>query len=102
MSENFQEKIKITDPSFNINNQEFAHGFLSVCTLICHLNNKKLNLAKVFICLLQDKYLRKLFMEMTSIETEFDILRKFLEYEPTLHKSKYIKNYITKCRKPLK
>lgn len=70
--------------------------------MVCQLNNKKLNLAKIFITLLQDSTLRGIFMELTSIETEFDLLKKFLEYDQTLHKSKYIKSYISSCRKPLK
>ena len=102
MSENYFQKFKASDPTFRVTNEEFNHSFFSICTLICQINNKKLNLAKIFITLLQDKNLREVFKSMTSIDTEFDLLKKFLEYDPTLHKSKYIKNYITSCRKPLK
>lgn len=102
MSENYFQKFKTADPTFRVTNEEFNHSFLSICTLICQINDKKLNLAKIFITLLKDKNLREIFKKMTSIETEFDLLKKFLEYDPTLHKSKYIKNYITSCRKPLK
>ena len=66
------------------------------------LNNKKMNLAKIFILLLQNAKLRSVFMELTSIDNEYNLLKKFLEYDPTLYKSKYIRNYITSCRKPLK
>jgi hypothetical protein len=41
-------------------------------------------------------------MEAASIDSEWLLLKKFLEYDPSLHKSKYIKNYITSCKKPLK
>jgi len=102
MSENYFEKLKCSDPSHRVISSEFNHSFLSICTLICQLSNKKLNLAKIFITLLKDPTIRSMFMSMTAIDTEFDLLRKFLEYDQTLHKSKYIKSYITSCRKPLK
>ena len=102
MAENYFDKLRKSDPSHRVVTDEFTHSFLSICTRVCQLNNKKLNLAKIFITLLQDSTLRGIFMELTSIETEFDLLKKFLEYDQTLHKSKYIKSYITSCRKPLK
>ena len=102
MSENYFDKLRKSDPSHRVVTTEFTHSFLSICTMVCQLNNKKLNLAKIFITLLQDSTLRGIFMELTSIETEFDLLKKFLEHDQTLHKSKYIKSYITSCRKPLK
>ena len=48
MSENYFQKFKSADPTFRVTNEEFNHSFLSICTLVCQINNKKLNLAKIF------------------------------------------------------
>lgn len=95
-------QLKSSDPSSRMTTNEFEHIFLSFCTCVCLLNNKKMNLAKIFIVLLQTPSLRTAFMTAASIDSEWVLLKKFLEYDPSLHKSKYIKNYITSCKKPLK
>lgn len=95
-------QIKSSDPSQRIDVEEFEHIFLSYCTCVCLLHNKKMNLAKIFIVLLQTPSLRTSFMKSASIDNEWSLLKKFLEYDPSLHKSKYIKNYIQSCQKPLK
>jgi len=53
-----------------------------------------MNLPNIFIVLLKEKKLRELFKKIMSIESDYDACKKFLEYDPTLHKSKYIKNFI--------
>lgn len=95
-------QIKSNDPAQNITTKEFEHTFLSYCTCVCLVCNKKMNLAKIFIILLQNPSLRNAFMQSASIDNEWTLLKKFLEYDPSLHKSKYIKNYISSCKKPLK
>lgn len=95
-------QIKSSDPTRDINKIEFEHMFLSFCTCSCLVNNKKLNLAKIFISLLDTPNLRAAMLKATSLDSEWQLLKKFLEYEPTLYKSKYIKNYITSTNKPLK
>jgi hypothetical protein len=95
-------QIKASDPTADINKIEFEHTFLSFCTCACLINNKKLNLAKIFIVLLDNPNIRKAMLKATALENEWLLLRKFLEYEPTLHKSKYIKNYINESKIPLK
>lgn len=95
-------QIKSSDPTSDINKVEFEHMFLSFCTCSCLVNNKKLNLAKIFISLLSTPNLRHAMLRATSLDSEWQLLKKFLEYEPTLYKSKYIKNYITSTKKPLK
>lgn len=95
-------QLKNNDPSQRITTREFEHIFLSYCTCVCLIHNKKMNLAKIFIVLLQTPSLRSAFMKSASIDTDWSLLKKFLEYDPSLHKSKYIKNYITSCKKPLK
>jgi hypothetical protein len=92
---NILESMKESDPFEQLYNDEFSHMFLSFCTLICLINNKKMNLANIFILLMKDKKVRNLYKQLTEIENDYDALQSFLQYDPTLYKSKYIKNYLT-------
>jgi len=44
---------------------------------------------------MKDKKVRNLYKQLTEIENDYDALQSFLQYDPTLYKSKYIKNYLT-------
>ena len=81
------------DPSSRLKEEEFRQDFLCFCSLMCIIHNKKLNLANIFLLLLKNKKIMKLFMSMCEFDSEYDALKTFLEYDTTLHKSKYIKKY---------
>ena len=83
-----------TDPSNNIVDLEQKNNFLKFCTLVCIIHNKKLNLANIFLLILQEKQIKKLYMNMCDFDTEMEALKSFFEYDSTLHKSKYIKKYL--------
>tara|TARA_R110002050_G_scaffold6130_3_gene25955 strand:- start:1662 stop:1964 length:303 start_codon:yes stop_codon:yes gene_type:complete len=68
--------------------------FISFCTLICILYNKKLNLANIFLLLLKEKKVMDLYKSICEFETDFEGVKYFLEYDSSLHKSKYIKKYL--------
>jgi len=82
------------DPSEKICGDEFRQLFLNFCTLMCLLHNKKLNLANIFLLLLKDSRIKRLYMRMCDFDTDFEALKSFLETDSTLHKSKYIKKYL--------
>lgn len=86
--------IKSGDPVERAYRREYGHSFLSFCTLVCMLKNKKLNLANIFLIMLQEPKIRTIFKNMCDIDNDYDALKKFLEYDVTLHKSKYIKNFL--------
>lgn len=86
--------IKATDPVERTYYREYHHGFLSFCTLVCMLKNKKLNLANIFLIMLQEPKIRSIFKHMCDIDNDYDALKRFLEHDITLHKSKYIKNFL--------
>lgn len=88
------KNIQQNDPVNRICSSEYQHTFLSFCSLICLLKNKRLNLANIFLTLLQDDMCMQAFKDICEIETDFEAVKKFLEYDPQLHKSKYIKNYL--------
>ena len=86
--------LRNSDPVHNLYETEYTHYFLCFCTLVCLLNNKKLNLANIFLCMLKDKDIRDIFKGLCDISSDYKALKKFLQYDPTLYKSKYIKNYL--------
>lgn len=73
---------------------EFSHIFLTFCSFVCILKNKKLNLPNIFLWLLKEPELRDIFKMLCDVETDYDVLKCFLEHDPTLHRSKYIRNYL--------
>lgn len=83
-----------TDPANNIVDLEQKNNFLKFCTLVCIIHNKKLNLANIFLLILQEKQIKKLYMEMCDFDTEMEALKSFFDFDSTLHKSKYIKKYL--------
>lgn len=95
-------QIKSNDPTTPINTREFDHKFLSFCTCICLSKNKKMNLAKIFIALLENSSIRSAMLYSSAVDSDWVLLRKFLEYDSTLYKSKYIKNYLLSTSTPLK
>jgi len=88
--------------SSRITQEEFNDNFLRYCSLICILNNKKLNLANIFILTLKNKYLRNVYKGLCDITNDYEALRLFLEYDISLHKSKYIKKYLNNNKVKLK
>ena len=82
------------DPSARVLDAEFRVLFIKFCALICIMHNKKLNLANIFLLILKDKKIKQLYKAICDFECDYEALRCFLEYDNTLHKSKYIKKYL--------
>lgn len=81
--------------------KEITKTFMSFCSFISIINNKKMNLPNVFIILLKEPKLRNIFKELLDIETDFELVQLFLFYEPSLYKSKYIMKYLNNKRKKI-
>lgn len=43
---------------------------------------------------MREEQLREVFKMICDVDTDYDVLKCFLEYDPTLHRSKYIRNYL--------
>jgi len=82
------------DPRSSICDYEFRTLFLRFCALVCILHNKKLNLANIFLLVLKEQKIKTLYMSICELECEYEALRLFLEFDSSLHKSKYIKKYL--------
>lgn len=80
---------------------ELNHLFLSFCTFITLTHTKKLNLANIFLLLLQDKELRSFFKTYCDIQSDFAVVQTFLKFDPSLHKSKYIMKFLNSAKKKI-
>jgi hypothetical protein len=80
---------------------EAEHLFLAFCSFVTLLHVKKMNLANVFLILLQNKELRDLFKLYCDVDTDFAVVQTFLKFDPSLHKSKYIMKYLNNNKKKL-
>ena len=85
-----------------ISTVETTDNMLRYCSLVCIIHNKKLNLANIFILTLKNRFLREVYKELCDLDNDYAALQHFLEYDLTLHKSKYIKKYLNNNRVKLK
>lgn len=87
-------------PISKIEDQEFKNLFINFCSLINILSNRKVNLANIFLLLLKEKKVLELYLTVCEFDTDFEGLKYFLEYDSSIHKSKYVKKYLNSiCRR---
>lgn len=91
---NIQETITNVDPVSKAYENESTRLFLSFCSFVCIIKNKKMNLPNIFLWLLKDENIRQVFKMLVDIDSDYEALKYFLQYDPTLYKSKYIRNYL--------
>ena len=84
------------DPYTLLDRKDIVHKFLTLCSFISICENKKLNLANVFLLVLKEKKYRELFKESLVIDTNFELVKIFLQHDPYLYKSKYITKFLKK------
>jgi hypothetical protein len=84
----------ITDPSMNIEEEESNHLFLCFCTFVMNLKGKKLSIQNVFIQTLQSEKLKNIFKEILNLDTDFELVKVFLDFDPTIAKSKYVTRFL--------
>ena len=96
---NITDSINNADPVHSIYSSEFSQTLMKFCSFVSILNGKKINYANAFLCILQDKNIRKLYKAMIGVEEDYNAIRLFLEFEPSLYKSKYITKYLNSAGK---
>ena len=90
----YEQESSNPSPTSRVCNDEFKDLFIKFCALMCIINHKKLNLANIFLYLLKEKKAMELYKTMCDFDHEFEALKCFLDYDGSLHKSKYIKKYL--------
>ena len=81
-------------PSSTLIKEETEHLLLCFCTFCSQLKGKKLSLQNIFILVLQEEKIRNILKQLLTIETNFDVVKLFIDFEPSITKSKYITKYL--------
>ena len=89
----------IANPSQSIIDRETEHMLLSYCSYCTLLKGKKLSFQNDFVLTLQDEQLRNVFKELIGVDSNIEVFKIFLEYDPTITKSKYITKYLNSKKK---
>ena len=83
-------------PYIVIQDEEMLHSFYSFCTYVSICSDKKMNFATVFLKILDNKILCDIFINVMEEENAFNAVKKFIQIEPSVTKSKYIAKYLNK------
>ena len=83
-------------PYTNLDRKDIVHIFLTLCSFISICENRKINLANVFLLVLKEERYRDLFKNSLLIDSNYELVKLFLQHDPYLYKSKYITKYLKK------
>ena len=86
-------------PYNNLIEREQLHLFMCYCTFIMNLQGKKMSVQNVFVYTLQNEKVKTLLKDILSIDTDYEVVKMFLEFDPSLVKSKYVTKYLNSCNK---
>ena len=84
------------NPYTILEKKDIVHKFLTLCSFISISENRKINLANVFLLVLKEERYRQLFKESLLLDSNFELVKIFLQHDPYLYKSKYITKYLKK------
>lgn len=87
------------DPSTDLIEEESMHLFLCFCTFVMNVKGKKLSIQNVFIHTLSNEKLRSIFKDLLNLDTDYELVKVFLNFDPTIAKSKYITKYLNSKKK---
>jgi len=88
--------MKNNSPYQDIQTAEFEKSFYSFCTFVSLVHDKKMNFATVFLKILENKALRDIFISIIEEENDFTAIRKYIQTEPSVTKSKYVTKFLNK------
>lgn len=78
--------------------RELTHLFLSFCSFVTLMHTDKLNLANIFLLLLQNSELRCYFKKYCDVSNDYAVVLTFLKFDHSLYKSKYITKYLNNSK----
>lgn len=81
-------------PASSIMDIEAEHLLLCFCTFCTLLKGKKLSLQNVFVLVLKEERLRNILKDLLSVDSNFELVKIFLGFEPGIAQSKYITKYL--------
>jgi len=87
------------NPSYFLVEDETEHALLSFCTYCTLLMGKKLSFQNVFLLVLKDVKLKNTLKKILDVDSDFEIVKMFIDYDNTITKSKYVTKYINSLKK---
>jgi len=87
------------DPSSDIITEESDHLFLSYCTFVNLIKGKKLSLQNVFVATLEDDKLQNILKMLLTLDSDQELVRVFLDFDPSIAKSKFVTKWINQKNK---
>ena len=90
------------DPSSAIVEDETNHLFLCFCSFVNHLKGKKLSIQNVFVTTLQEEKLKNIFKQLLTLDSDQEVVKVFLEYDPSISRSKFVTKFIKSEQKKKK
>lgn len=87
------------DPSANLVEEESTHLFLCFCTFVMNIKGKKLSIQNVFIQTLSSEKLKTVLKEILNLDTDFELVKVFLDFDPSIAKSKYVTKWTNSNKK---
>lgn len=80
--------------SDRLEDRETEHNFLCFCSFLCMIAGKKLNLPNIFLLVIRTPKYKQILKYLVSIDTDYELFKLFISYDPTLSKSKYISKFL--------
>ncbi len=82
------------DPSASMMEEETLHLFLCFCTFVMNTKGKKLSAQNVFVQTLQEEKLMRIMKDILNLDTDYEVVKIFLDFDPSISKSKYVTKYL--------
>jgi len=77
-----------------IDKKLIEHKFLCFCSFLCIINGKRLNIANIFLELIKNENYKNILKDILAIESDYELLKFIIDYDPTIAKSKYISKFL--------
>ena len=87
------------DPANDLVKQEQTHLFMCYCTLVMNLAGKKISIQNVFVHTLENDKMRGILKDLLTLDSDFEVVMLFLDFDPSIAKSKYVTKYLNKTKK---
>lgn len=90
------EKYVEDSPLETIQDDEFFNLILDFCTYVCIVKNKKMNFPSIFVEVLKDKKIYRLYLEYCGFEDEREAIKEFIKIDDSIARSKFLKKVLNK------
>ncbi len=94
----FSAFLDQANPYQRLRSIEYIKSVLSFGSLFSMILDKKINIANLFVLILENKDVRDLFTEITETDNEYESLLGLLQLYPSLLKSKNAKRAFQKSK----